>query len=299
MKDRRVRAIRHVALRMPQAERTATFLEESWGLIPVGAGEFRGTVDTRPLVTVAEGPAAGIDHVSFAAADRADVDAVAARVQRLGMPLVHEPGLDAEGVYRMRCLDGYGLMLEVAETRPTRAEPAPHVPFLDRPMLISHVVLNTPDLEGTADLYQELFGFEVSDRYGDYMAFLRCNRYHHSLALGAAEHTSLNHIAFEVGSIDGVMRSGSRLQHRGSNPVWGPGRHGPGDNVFSYFADPSGLVLEYTSGLEVFDEDEPRAAKVWPMDDPEQDNIWGTGDPTEEGMALMLGAPDPYLRSRP
>ena len=29
--------------------------------------------------------------------------------------------------------------------------------------------------------------------------------------------------------------------------AWGVGRHGPGDNVFAYFIDPVGIVIEYTA----------------------------------------------------
>ncbi|MYS80740.1 VOC family protein [Embleya scabrispora] len=290
-----VRSVRHVALRVPRPDASSAFLGDAFGLVPTDAG-LRGTADAHPLVRLSEGPALGIDHISLGAASHRDVDDVAARVQRLGLRLVEEPGVDDEGAYRTRLRDGSGLLLEVAHADKARPDPVSHVPFLDRPMLISHVVLNTPDLEATAELYCELFDFTVSDRYGDYMVFLRCNRYHHSVALGQAEHTSLNHIAFEVGSIDGVMRDSARLQGLGSDPVWGPGRHGPGDNVFSYFGDPNGVVVEYTSALEVFDEADPREAKVWPMDDPEQDNVWGTGDPSDEGIALMTGAPDPYLQ---
>ncbi|GAA4988001.1 VOC family protein [Yinghuangia aomiensis] len=290
-----VRFVRHVALRVPDPQASHTYLGESFGLIPADGG-LRGTADSRPLIRLAEGPALGIDHIAFGASDRAGVDDVAARARALGLPVVEEPGEDADGVYRMRCRDKSGLLFEVAHAAASTPEPVPHVPFLDRPMLISHVVLNTPDVEATAALYCELFGFTVSDRYGDYMAFLRCNEYHHSVALGHADHTSLNHIAFEVGSLDGVMRDAARLRSLGAGePLWGPGRHGPGDNVFAYFADPNGVVMEYTSGFEIFDEANPRAAMVWPMDDPERDNLWGTGDPTDQGIALMTGTPDPYL----
>lgn len=289
-----IRSVRHVALRMPRPEVTGSFLGDAFGLIHADNG-FRGTAVAAPLVRLSEGPAFGIDHISLHASHRRDIDDIAQRVQRLGLVLAQEPGVDDEGAYRMRCRDGSGLLIEIAHAARTVPDAVPHVPFLDRPMLISHVVVNTPDLEATAELYCELFGFTISDRYGDFMIFLRCNRYHHSVALSQAEHTSLNHIAFEVGSVDGVMRDSARLQGLGSDPIWGPGRHGPGDNVFSYFSDPNGLVVEYTSALEVFDEADPRAAKVWPMDDPEQDNLWGTGDPSDEGIALMTGAPDPYL----
>lgn len=297
MRETRVRAVRHVALNVPNVERSSSFLEKSWGLTPMGEGhEFRGAWDGRPLIKLSEQRARGIDHISFAAASQADVDSMAERVRSAGLRLELEPHSGDDGEYSMRCRDGHGLMIEVAHAEPRRAVPTRCQPFFDPPMLISHVVLNTPDLEATSALYCELFGFEVSDRAGSSMNFLRCNEYHHSLAFSRAEHTSLNHVAFEVGSIDSVIRNTVRLKGEGREALWGPGRHGPGDNVFAYFSDPNGLLFEYTSGLEIFDDDDPREARVWSLEDPEAVNSWGTGPPSADAACAMLGEPDPFLR---
>ena len=40
-----------------------------------------------------------------------------------------------------------------------------------------------------------------------------------------------------VTDIDGVMRGIGRMRDAGKDPVWGPGRHGPGNNRFVYFHD--------------------------------------------------------------
>ena len=75
---------------------------------------------------------------------------------------------------------------------------------------IGHVVLNVTDLTRAVGFYTDVLGLEVSDRYPDSMVpggmvFLRVNTDHHGVALvgGApgSEHTSLNHFAFEVGSL--------------------------------------------------------------------------------------------------
>jgi catechol 2,3-dioxygenase len=34
---------------------------------------------------------------------------------------------------------------------------------------------------------------------------------------------------------------------------WGPGRHGPGNNVFCYFLGPEDLPIEYTSEMQQID----------------------------------------------
>jgi catechol 2,3-dioxygenase len=63
---------------------------------------------------------------------------------------------------------------------------------------------------------------------------------------------------------------------------WGVGRHGPGDNVFAYFVDPAGTVIEYTA--EVLQIDDSYVAKgptdwVWP---PGRTDQWGIAPPKSD-----------------
>ena len=66
---------------------------------------------------------------------------------------------------------------------------------------------------------------------------------------------SLNHIAFEMTDVDAVMRGIARLREAGYEAVWGPGRHGPGNNVFGYFIAPYGGVIEYTAEVSEVGDD--------------------------------------------
>jgi catechol 2,3-dioxygenase-like lactoylglutathione lyase family enzyme len=115
-------------------------------------------------------------------------------------------------------------------------------------------VLNTTDVEACERFAVEKLGFKVSDRTA-HMRFLRCNRKHHAVAYAKSELASLNHIAFELPSLDAVMRGIARLREAGYESVWGPGRHGPGNNVFGYFIAPFGGVIEYTAEVSEVGED--------------------------------------------
>jgi hypothetical protein len=75
------------------------------------------------------------------------------------------------------------------------------------------------------------------------------------VAYAPADLPSLNHIAFEMRDIDAVMRGIGRMNDAGFPIVWGPGRHGPGDNVFAYFVAPFGGVIEYTAEVSEVGED--------------------------------------------
>jgi len=61
---------------------------------------------------------------------------------------------------------------------------------------------------------------------------------------------ALNHVAFEMIDIDAVMRGIGRLKDAGIETFWGPGRHGPGNNVFAYFVAPFGAAVEYTAEVQ-------------------------------------------------
>ena len=162
-----------------------------------------------------------------------------------------------------------------------------------RPRKVSHVVLNSGDMEGVADWYCRTLGFRVSDYSADQMIFLRCASDHHSIALVRGHYPSVNHVAFELPSINEYMRSIGRMREKGIVPTWGPGRHGPGDNPFAYFVSPSGYVIEFTSEIQQIDE-ATHEAKVWPRDVPEAMDQWMTaGPPTAAQRAVMQGRPDP------
>ena len=117
---------------------------------------------------------------------------------------------------------------------------------------LGHVVLNVTDLEASLRFYTDVLGLEVSDRYPDTMVpggmiFLRYNTDHHGIALvgGAktAERSSLNHFAFEVGTVDEVFQAREWLRKR-DVPIVFEGRRRAGCQVAIEFQDPDGNNLE-------------------------------------------------------
>jgi catechol 2,3-dioxygenase-like lactoylglutathione lyase family enzyme len=123
---------------------------------------------------------------------------------------------------------------------------------------IGHVVLNVSDLEASVRFYGDLLGLQVSDRYPESMlpggmVFLRCNTDHHGVALvGGAERgdrTSLNHFAFEVGSLEEVFRARAWLREH-DVPITFEGRRRAGCQIAVEFLDPDGNNLEIYWGLD-------------------------------------------------
>lgn len=61
--------------------------------------------------------------------------------------------------------------------------------------------------------------------------------------------------------------------------AWGPGRHGAGENIFTYFVDPSGCVVENSVQMAHIDNDDTYKARSWDMSQGINGrwiNLWGT-----------------------
>ncbi|MGW4202777.1 VOC family protein [Streptomyces sp. NPDC004726] len=112
------------------------------------------------------------------------------------------------------------------------------------------MVINSVDILATKAFYEQHLGFRLSDWLEEHMRFLRTRIDHHILAISSGPHVALNHVSFEMRGVDEYMRGLGRLIRQGNKPLWGPGRHGTGDNTFTYFLAPNGNVMEYTTELE-------------------------------------------------
>ena len=121
------------------------------------------------------------------------------------------------------------------------------------------------------------------------MSFLRCNPEHHSIAFNAAPHPAYNHTSWTMGSIDELFRAQGRVRAFGSPLMWGTGRHGPGAQVFNYFVEPSGYVVEYIADGETIDDEAAWEPHVHGRT-PETMDIWNTaGPPSPEIRTAMQG----------
>jgi catechol 2,3-dioxygenase len=250
--------IRSVELAVRDLEATKAFYEKVWGLREVarenGSVYLRATGKDHHVLAIHQSPRAKLMAINLGARSRGDVDALYAHAKALGATVLeapHELAKIAGG--------GYGFALQSPEGQRVNicagvAEHADHEQDASKPERLSHCVLNAAKYDEQIAFYRDVLGFRLSDTT-DFMDFLRCCEDHHSIAVARAEGACLNHMAYELPSIDGLMRGSGRLKKSGFEMGWGVGRHGPGDNVFAYFVEPNGFVTEYTTGMEQVKDD--------------------------------------------
>ena len=295
MPDRLITHLRHVDLAVPDYDKQREFYTTLWGLTPVA--EDRGIVflaaegsPEQYIVRLRKDAEKRLDLVSYGAASAADVDSLAERLGAAGVQLVSEPDVlqTAGGGYGFRFFDVDGRTIEVSADVATRQ----HRKIEEResiPVRLSHVVLNSPNPSRTQAFYEQHLQFALSDELvhpyaGELMKFMRCNPQHHSMAIAKGPHVALHHISFEMRGLDEYMRGTGRLLRAGTRMVWGPGRHMAGDNTFSYFLDPHGNTIEYTTELEQLDEDTWHPS-VYDVSQEQNQDQWGTANPFDEQLA--------------
>jgi catechol 2,3-dioxygenase-like lactoylglutathione lyase family enzyme len=294
MINARVTGLRGVELGVRDLNQSVAFYNQVWGLEPVGRNgdtvRLRGNGIEHHVVTLRERPKAGLLGVHLSADGHDAVVALYAKAKAFGAAVLSAPA-DLPGEagggfgFSFRSLEGHVLNVSSDVARHQNV-----VNDRSKPIKLSHVVLNAARIGDEVNFFIDLLGFKLSDST-EMMEFVRCSADHHSIALSRAQGPSLNHMAYEMTNIDGLMRGAGRLKQSGFNVEWGLGRHGPGDNVFTYFVEPNGFVTEYTTEVQQVDEVdfEPHDAKYW-TDFPLRPCRWGmAGHPSNRLKAAFAG----------
>lgn len=291
MTEPRICGLRSIEYGVTDVAKAARFYENCWYLAPVaeqgGARYFRATGPEHHIVVLHERPAAGVECVNYATQDKAVVDAMHARLEGLGANVLAAPApLSTPGGgygFTFRDPDGHKhrIISDVtAHGDATRAD--------DRPFKLSHVVFNSERVDDQTDYFRDVMGFKVSDRT-ERMHFMRCSADHHSIALAKMGGPSLNHTAFEVPDFDALMRGAGRMKGKGFTVDWGVGRHGPGNNIFTYFREPDGLVVEYTAEVDQVDDSYQEGGPAdWAsrVNGPDR---WGFAEPPSHVLRQAMG----------
>jgi catechol 2,3-dioxygenase len=249
--------IGHLALRVTNPERSASFLSDIMGLRRTAESEdaiFLSANEKHHEVEYLRGAHAGVDHLGLEVEDERDLEALHERLVEAGHRLLsdtpQEPGLGSA----IRVLAPMGLVLELytaMEREPLSVEH--YMPVHAR--RLGHVSFASPDCSELRRFLIDVLGFRATDTLGERVVWMRCDTDHHGIALVNTAFTGMHHYAFQLEDWGAIERYCDNLAFLGKRLVWGPGRHGPGRNLYTYIPDPENAIVEgYADLLQVVDE---------------------------------------------
>jgi catechol 2,3-dioxygenase-like lactoylglutathione lyase family enzyme len=266
-------SISHVALRTPNPAASADYYNRHMGLqldpsISAADHAFLGYGIGHHALELIEGPA-GFEHVAFEVLDDGGHAAVGERLRDHGI-VVTELG-DPAGTLQAIDPDGNTVRLHGRVSRAGEAIADPG----RRPLRVQHVTYSTHDMGPMVDFYLAM-GFRISDRMGDEFTWLRSTVEHHSIAIvTGATSGGLDHYSWDLAEWEDFKTWSDRLTDNGVQVQWGPGRHGPGGNLFVFFDDLDGNHIELSAEMERYFDDratyEPRTWETAPT----TVNLWG------------------------
>ena len=285
--------MRSVDLDTPDLGLSEQFYTSVWGLDLVTRHEdvtyLRASGSDHHVLALRQRERPALRAVTFRLDSDAEFEAIAAASRQHGATLLSAPTQNQEPdggtVMALRAPGGSVLRFVHGDQQ--------HLPLpsANRPTRLAHVNVNATNADGLAAFYERALGFRLTDRT-KIMAFVRCNSDHHAIVIADASVNGLNHVAFLMPDLEAVMRGSGRMIDAGFPIAWGVGRHGPGDNVFAYFIDPVGIVIEYTAEvLQVDDNYVVRGPSewVWP---PGRTDHWGIAPPKADHVkAAQIAVP--------
>jgi catechol 2,3-dioxygenase-like lactoylglutathione lyase family enzyme len=234
-------------------------------------------------LVIGRGRAGERPYHGFRVGDRTQLDQIRRFLDSRGLALeasassVFEP--DAVAV---RDPDGWTSIFGVPRQDLPTAQPGNDSPAGSMPARLQHVVVATDNLPAMMEFYENSLGFVPSDYCAEdpedpktrRVAFYRSDPEHHSLAIFAASEARADHHAYETTCWNDIRDWADHLASREIRIWWGPGRHGPGNNLFLMIQDPDGFAVELSAELEHL----PRSvsARTWPHDE-RATNLWGPG----------------------
>ncbi|MFJ5107519.1 MULTISPECIES: VOC family protein [unclassified Glutamicibacter] len=146
-----------------------------------------------------------------------------------------------------------------------------------RPIKFQHTTIGTADVARTVEFYTKLVGFRISDQLHDgNFCWLRSDKDHHTLAVVfTGKGGDIDHYSYDLAEWEDFKSWCDRLTELDVPVAWGPGRHGPGNNLFVFFDDPAGNHIELSAEMEKFYDDRvtyvPRRWEPTPV----SVNLWG------------------------
>ena len=141
---------------------------------------------------------------------------------------------------------------------------------------LQHLTFASEDVVSFQNFYENKLGFQVTDRVvknnGELATcFTTSNHEHHTIACFKSSKKGMDHHSYEAGDWNHIKGWCDHFASNNIKLMWGPGRHGPGNNLFVFIEDIDGNWIEISAELETV---HGRPVKNWPQEERTL-NLWG------------------------
>jgi catechol 2,3-dioxygenase-like lactoylglutathione lyase family enzyme len=270
--------LHHIEITTPQLAAMRDFYVRAFAYRAEALGDGRALLRVGyRRVLLAPGPAQGLGLAAYALGGAAQLEALRGHLGEQGLAVqpaatpLFEPGAIA-----VQDPDGRTLAFGLPRGRSgaARAADAETDALMGR---LQHVVVTTLDLAAVQRFYEGALGFVLSDRVlqeggAPSTVFYRSDPEHHSFAAFLSDGVRLDHYALDAPDWNAIRDWSDHFAAERIPIVWGPGRHGPGNNLFCMVADPDGNMVEISTELEQMPREMP--ARDWPHTERSL-NLWG------------------------
>ncbi len=221
-------------------------------------------------LVVGGGTSGAVPYFALAMRDAAQLAEYAAALGRRGVPREPSPSpLFTDGAFAVTDPDGRRVVFGL---------PARHSGIQSELAgRLQHFVCASARLPELLTFYRDTLGAVESDRVleGDDVTavFLRSDPEHHSFATFRAPESRPDHHSYETGNWNAIRDWADHMAKLRIPLWWGPGRHGPGNNLFFMIEDPDGHKVEFSAELELMPKE--AAFRTWPHEQRTL-NLWGS-----------------------
>lgn len=240
--------LHHLRITSPNPDALVRFYESMLDLKAVGSTDSGDIVLTGPTRAIIVGSAAG-ETDSYYAYAVSDAPSLARLSERLtghdvAVENVEDP-LFPSGAITFADPQGRCFVFGVATRMAGWGAPG----------RLQHTVFQTTELDGVVRFFVDKVGFTISDEVVDtdgsvMVVFLRSDDEHHTLAFFRGSKNEWDHHCYETNEWNDIRDWGDRFAAAEVPIFFGPGRHGPGNNLFFMVTDPDGNRLEFSAELQ-------------------------------------------------
>ena len=273
----------HIRFDSDDPARLAAFYREALGMAPTPLDDRTILLQgNERRIVIGRGAPGAQPYSAFAMADPAGLDRARRDLAARGARLLPSPTqIFADGAFAVADPDGRLVVLGVARDDLAKGG-ADDLAAARLPGRLQHVVVASRDLAPMLRFYEEMLGFVVSDYVIEgegvdrvpTVGFFRSNPEHHSFAVFRCPETRPDHHSYEASSWNDLRDWADHMASIRIPLWWGPGRHGPGNNLFFMVKDPHGYLIEISAELEIVQDGVEKRA--WKHEERTL-NLWGPG----------------------